>query len=62
MKKFLSLLLVMLLAISLVGCNTPVNSDNEEKEAQKEETKIRDGVYEGTGIGKGGEIKVSVNI
>ncbi len=62
MKKFLSLLLVMLLAISLVGCNTPVNSDNGEKEAQKEETKIKDGVYEGTGIGKGGEIKVSVNI
>ncbi len=62
MKKFLSLLLVMLLAISLVGCNTPVNSDNKEKEAQKEETKIKDGVYEGTGIGKGGEIKVSVNI
>lgn len=62
MKKLLSLLLVILLAISLVGCNTPVNSDNGEKEAPKEETKIKDGVYEGTGLGKGGEIKVSVNI
>jgi len=61
-KKLLSLLLVILLAISLVGCNTPVNSDNGEKEAPKEETKIKDGVYEGTGLGKGGEIKVSVNI
>lgn len=62
MKKLLSLLLVILLAISLVGCNTPVNSENGEKEAPKEETKIKDGVYEGTGLGKGGEIKVSVNI
>ncbi len=62
MKKLLSLLLVMLLAISLVGCNAPVNSDNVEKESLKEETKIKDGVYEGTGLGKGGEIKVSVNI
>jgi len=61
-KKLLSLLLVILLAISLVGCNTPVNSGNGEKESPKEETKIKDGVYEGTGIGKGGEIKVSVNI
>jgi len=52
----------MLLAISLVGCNAPVNSDNVEKESLKEETKIKDGVYEGTGLGKGGEIKVSVNI
>ncbi len=62
MKKLLSLLLVILLAISLVGCNTPVNSENGKKEAPKEETKIKDGVYEGTGLGKGGEIKVSVNI
>jgi len=61
-KKLLSLLLVILLAISLVGCNTPVNSENGKKEAPKEETKIKDGVYEGTGLGKGGEIKVSVNI
>lgn len=61
MKKFLSLLLVIIIAIGLVGCNAAENVDSN-KEITEAATKIKDGIYEGIGNGKGGEIKVNVSI
>lgn len=57
MKKFLVFLLVATMVIGLVGCNKSqkVNNGNTV-------TSIKDGVYEGVGTGKGGEIKVEVTI
>ncbi|WP_313756167.1 flavocytochrome c [Tissierella sp.] len=57
MKKFLVFLLVATMVIGLVGCNKSekVNNGNTA-------TSIKDGVYEGVGTGKGGEIKVEVTI
>ncbi|WP_244969346.1 flavocytochrome c [Tissierella praeacuta] len=57
MKKFLVFLLVVTMVIGLVGCNKSekVNNGNTA-------TSIKDGVYEGVGTGKGGEIKVEVTI
>lgn len=65
MKKFLSLLLVIALAVSLVACGTAEkpNPDPTPNEAADGNTsQIKDGVYEGAGSGKGGEIKVEVTI
>ncbi len=57
MKKFLVFLLVITMVVSLVGCNKAEKTNNDETT-----TAIKDGVYEGVGTGKGGEIKVKVTI
>ncbi len=57
MKKFLIILLAIIMAISVVGCN------NEGKEiVGNEATVIKNGTYKGVGNGKGGEISVEVTI
>lgn len=61
MKKILALLLVIIIAAGLVGCNEAANvSTNDVK--NETATKIKNGAYEGVGYGKGGEIKVEVTI
>lgn len=57
MKKLLAILLVMTIIVGLVGCNKTEKVDTNEAA-----TAIKDGVYEGVGTGKGGEIKVEVTI
>lgn len=66
MKRLLSILLILSMIISFAGCS-PSNEVNTDEDADKStgkagETLIKDGVYEGTGFGKGGEIKVEVTI
>ncbi|QUH19782.1 flavocytochrome c [Alkaliphilus sp. B6464] len=57
MKKLLIILLAIIMAISVVGCN------NEGKEiVGNEATVIKNGTYKGVGNGKGGEISVEVTI
>ncbi|NYB72855.1 flavocytochrome c [Sedimentibacter hydroxybenzoicus DSM 7310] len=65
MKRIISLLLIAALALSLVGCNTAEGSGPDpgpNEIAGGKTTQIKDGVYEGTGFGKGGEIRVEVTI
>lgn len=57
MKRVLALLLVMLMAVSLAGCSGGTDTAGNEAASA-----IKDGVYEGVGYGKGGEIKVEVTI
>lgn len=57
MKKFLAFLLVITMVVGLVGCNK-----TEKPSSSETTTAIKDGVYEGIGNGKGGEIKVEVTI
>ncbi len=57
MKRIIALLLVMLMAVSLAGC-----SGGTEATGTEAASAIKDGVYEGVGYGKGGEIKVEVTI
>lgn len=57
MKKFLVFFLVITIVVGLVGCNKTEKVDSNEST-----TSIKDGVYEGVGTGKGGEIKVEVTI
>ncbi len=57
MKRILALLLVMLMAVSLAGCSGGTDTAGNEAASA-----IKDGVYEGVGYGKGGEIKVEVTI
>ncbi len=66
MKKFISLLLVLLLAFSIVGCtqddapeDTPLQSEENKGNST---TSIPDGTYEGIGHGFGGELKASVKV
>ncbi len=61
MKKILALLLIIVIAVSLAGCNAAESSGANET-ADGKTTQIKDGVYEGVGFGKGGEIKVEVTI
>ena len=65
MKRILSLLLVVALAVSLVACSTakkPNPDPTPNETADGNTSQIKDGVYEGTGFGKGGEIKIEVTI
>ncbi len=61
MKRFLALLLIILLSVGSVGCNKSANVNNDGI-SNETTTKIKDGVYEGIGYGKGGELKVEVTI
>jgi len=57
LKKFLVFFLVITMVVGLAGCNKTEKVDTNEST-----TSIKDGVYEGVGTGKGGEIKVEVTI
>lgn len=61
MKKIIALLLVLVIAVGLAGCNKAENVGVTEP-TNESTAKIKDGVYEGVGYGKGGEIKVEVTI
>lgn len=61
MKKIIALLLVLVIAVGLAGCNKAENVGVTEP-TNESTTKIKDGVYEGVGYGKGGKIKVEVSI
>lgn len=57
MKKILAFLLAIAMVASLAGCNKAEPTSSNETG-----TAIKDGVYEGIGIGKGGEIKIQATI
>lgn len=57
MKKLLLIMLAVVMIFGLAACTNEKPADN-----QKSENAIVNGVYEGVGSGKGGEIKVNVTI
>lgn len=59
MKKIVSLFLVLLLILGMTGCG-----QNETPAPKQEQSKqsIPDGIYEGTGVGRGGNIAVELTI
>jgi len=57
LKKFLAVLLALSMFVSLAGCGKAESAGTSEST-----TAIKDGVYEGIGFGKGGEIKVEATI
>jgi len=59
MKKLTSLILVLALVIGITGCGQ--SSSQEVKQEAPKEVNL-DGTYEGTGIGKGGNIVVELTI
>lgn len=56
MKRFLSILLALLLILGMTGCGQAQTPDVQPKEVKL------DGTYEGTGIGRGGNIIVDLTI
>ncbi len=58
MKRILSVLLVLILILGMTGCGqaqTPESTDEQTSE-------VKDGTYEGTGVGRGGNIVVELTI
>lgn len=59
MKKVLSLLLVLMLILGMTGCGQIATPKPEQEQSNQS---ILDGTYEGTGIGRGGNIVVELTI
>lgn len=55
MKRILAFLLTVIMVVTLAGCS-------KSEQADAKESAIKDGVYEGIGYGKGGEIKIETTI
>lgn len=59
MKRFLSIMLVLILVLGITGCGQAQTPESTNEQPQ--EVKL-DGTYEGTGIGRGGNIVVELTI
>lgn len=61
-NKFIVLLLIFTMVFTLVGCKEDVELEESEEVSEKNDEESLSGIYEGTGTGRGGDLKVNVEL